>query len=60
MLIYQKTIDRSALRQGFTIPVEYYPQLMAMPGGMPKFGETRNIKIIVEGKSYDAQLKNQA
>lgn len=26
---------------------------------MPKHGESRNIKLIVEVKEYDAQLKNQ-
>ena len=26
---------------------------------MPKHGETRNIKIVIDGVGYDAQLKNQ-
>ena len=30
-----------------------------IPGGMPGHGETRNIKVIIEGVEYDAQLKNQ-
>ena len=59
MFLYQKTIDRSALRQGFQIPVEFHSALKAMPGGMPVHGETRNIKILVDGVEYDAQLKNQ-
>lgn len=59
MLIYQKTVDRSTLRQGFQIPVEFHPLLAAMPGGMPVHGETRNITIIVDGIEYAAQLKNQ-
>lgn len=59
MLVYQKIIDRSALRQGFQIPVEFHHLLKAMPGGMPKYGETRNIKIIIDDVEYDAQLKNQ-
>ena len=59
MFLYQKTIDRSALRQGFQIPVEFHDLLKAMPGGMPRHGETRNIRLIVEGREYDAQLKNQ-
>ena len=29
------------------------------PGGMPGHGETRNIKVIIDGVEYDAQLKNQ-
>lgn len=26
---------------------------------MPQHGETRNIKIVINGVGYDAQLKNQ-
>ena len=59
MFIYQKIIDRSTLRQGFQIPVEYHDLLRAMPGGMPQHGETRDIKIVINGVEYDAQLKNQ-
>lgn len=59
MFLYQKTIDRSTLRQGFQIPVEFHHLLEAMPGGMPLHGDTRNIKILIDGKEYDAQLKNQ-
>lgn len=59
MFIYQKLIDRSTLRQGFQIPVEFHHLLKAMPGGMPQHGETRNIKVMIEGEMYDAQLKNQ-
>lgn len=59
MFIYQKLIDRSTLRQGFQIPVEYHDLLRAMPGGMPRYGETRDVKILIDGEAYDAQLKNQ-
>lgn len=59
MFIYQKTVDRSTLRQGFQIPVEFHPLLAAMPGGIPVHGETKNITIIVDGVEYAAQLKNQ-
>ena len=59
MFLYQKLIDRSTLRQGFQIPVEFHPLLQLMPGGMPSHGETRNIKILIDGVEYDAQLKNQ-
>ena len=59
MFLYQKLIDRSTLRQGFQIPVECHYLLKGMPGGMPIHGETRNIKVIIDGVEYDAQLKNQ-
>ena len=59
MFLYQKLIDRSTLRQGFQIPVEFHHLLKAMPGGMPRHGETRNVKVVIDGVDYDAQLKNQ-
>lgn len=58
MFLYQKLIDRSTLRQGFQIPVEFHHLLKAMPGGMPKHGETRSVKVLIDGVGYDAQLKN--
>jgi len=59
MFIYQKTVDRSTLRQGFQIPVAFHAALKAMPGGMPMQGETRHIKILIDNQVFDAQLKNQ-
>jgi len=59
MFIFQKLIDRSTLRQGFQIPVEYHALLAASPGGLPLHGETRDIKIFIDGVEFDAQLKNQ-
>lgn len=60
MFLYQKLIDRSTLRQGFQIPVEFHYLLKAMSGWMPKHGETRNVKVVIDGVGYDAQLKNQS
>ena len=59
MFLFQKLIDRSTLRQGFQIPVEFHHLLKATPNGMLKHGETRNIKVVIDGVEYDAQLKNQ-
>lgn len=58
MFLYQKLIDRSTLRQGFQIPVEFHHLLKTIPGGMPKHGETRNVKVMIDGVEYDVQLKN--
>ena len=59
MFLYKKLIDRSTLHQGFQIPVEFHHLLKAMPGGMPKHGDTRSVKVLIDGMGYDAQLKNQ-
>ena len=59
MFLYQKLIDRSTLRQGFQIKEKLNKLLQAMPGGMPQHGETRNVKVVIDGVGYNAQLKNQ-
>jgi len=59
MFLFQKAVDYSTLRQGFTIPVEYFNLLDSIPGGMPAHGETRTIKFIIDGNEFTAQLKNQ-
>lgn len=59
MFIFTKLVDRSSLSEGFTIPVKYHDALHACAGGPIQFGETRCIKIILEGTPYDAYLKNQ-
>lgn len=59
MFLYQKLIDRSSLRQGFQIPVEFHHLLKMMPNGMPLHGQTRHIKVVIDGVGYDVQLKNQ-
>ena len=59
MFTFQKSVDRSTLRQGFQIPVEFHPLLDLTPGGMPNRGEVRAIKVFVDGVEYEAQLKNQ-
>lgn len=32
--LYQKLVDRSTLRQGFSIPVEYQDLFLALSGGL--------------------------
>ena len=59
MFTFQKSVDRSTLRQGFQIPVEFRPLLGLTIGGLPKHGEARAIKVLIDGIEYDAQLKNQ-
>ena len=59
MTHHQKLIDQSILRQGFQIPVEFHHLLKPMPSAMPQHGETRNVKVVIDGVAYDVQLKNQ-
>lgn len=39
--------------------MEFHHLLKAMPGGIPKHGKTRSVKVLIDGVRYDAQLKNQ-
>ena len=48
MFLYQKLIDRFALRQEFQVPVEFHHMLKAMLGGMPQHVETRNVKVVID------------
>ena len=59
MFLYQKQIDRSTLQQGFQIPVVFHHLLKAMPEGMPQHGETRSVKVVIDGVDYDVQMKNK-
>lgn len=59
MFIFQKNVDLSVLREGFTIPVAYFPLLEMMPGGFPQVGEVRQIKLKINELEFDAQLRNQ-
>jgi len=58
--LYQKLVDRSTLRQGFSIPVEYQELFLALSGGLMVHGESMKIKILLDGELYDAEWKNQA
>jgi len=58
--LYQKLVDRSTLRQGFSIPVEYQQLFLALSGGLMVHGESMKVKILLDGELYDAEWKNQA
>ncbi|MBQ0087998.1 MAG: HNH endonuclease [Prevotellaceae bacterium] len=58
--LYQKLVDRSVLRQGLSIPVDYQELFLALSGGLLVHGETMRVKILLDGELYDAEWKNQA
>lgn len=59
MLIFNKEIDQSALNEGVSIPAAYQRILMDGLGVQLLHGQSRNIKIEIDGEFYDAVLKNQ-
>lgn len=57
--IMQKRVDWSLLNQGMTIPVSVCALLKTWNKDILTHGYQLNIKVIINGKSFDAKLKNQ-
>ena len=60
MLIFYKNIDKSVLKQGFTIPVTYMDAIFKNLGFSLSHGEKRIIDILIDGVRFKAELKNIA
>ena len=57
--IMQKTVDWSLLNDGMTIPVSACAALKAWDESILTHGQSKNVKILIDGEFYDAKLKNQ-
>ncbi len=57
--ILQKTVDWSLLNDGMTIPVSVCSLLRAWDESILTHGQSKNIKVLIDGEFYDAKLKNQ-
>ncbi len=60
MFIYSKIVDKSVLWDGFSIPLQYHKIFHMLVPAISEHGENANIKILIDGEFYDAQLKNIA
>lgn len=60
MFIYSKIVDKSVLWDGFSIPSQYHKIFQMLVPTIGEHGENVNIKILIDGEFYDAQLKNIA
>ena len=58
--IYKKEVDWSVLREGFSIPVSIQVVFKERMKNYLKRGEKRDIKVILDGHTYQAKLINQA
>ena len=55
--ILKKSVDWSLFQRGFSIPVEMQNILaLHLSAGFLRHGEKRNIKIILNGETFDATL----
>ena len=57
--LMQKKVDWSLLQDGFAIPLAACSALMEWDESMKIHGQSKEIKILVDGMFYDAKLKNQ-
>lgn len=57
--ILQKTVDWSLLNDGMAIPVLMCSLFRAWDESILTHGQSKDIKILIDGEFYDAKLKNQ-
>ena len=57
--ILQKTVDWSLLNDGMTIPVSVCSLFNSWDESILTHGQSKDIKILIDGEFYDAKLKNQ-
>lgn len=57
--VLKKEVDKSLLTEGFNIPIEFQVVFKRNIGKFLKRGESKDIVLYLNGKSYKAQIKNQ-
>jgi len=57
--IMQKIVDWSLLNDGMTIPVSVCSLFKAWDESILMHGQSKDIKILIDGELYEAKLKNQ-
>ena len=57
-LIFEKTVDKSVLIDGITIPQVYHETLYSHLNNRLEHGQSMSIQIIINGMVYIAQLRN--
>ncbi len=56
--VYKKEVDWSLLMEGLTIPVENQVVFSTIAGRFLKKGESKDIRVYLNGVSYSAKIKN--
>lgn len=56
--VYKKEVDWSLFNYGFAIPLEYQVIFKQIAGRFLERGESKPIKLYLNGQSYDARLQN--
>lgn len=58
--VYKKEVDWSLFNYGFAIPLDYQVVFKQMFGRFLQRGESKDITLYLEGKSYKAKLNNNS
>ena len=58
IMIYQKTVDWSLFKDGFAIPLRVQDYFQSSPLLKTLPGEIKQISLIIDGKTCDAELRN--
>ena len=58
--VYKKEVDWSLFNYGFAIPIEYQVVFSNVAGRFIKRGESKEITLYLNGKSYKAKLNNNS
>ena len=56
--LFKHTVDLSLLTNGFHIQTEFHQLVYALPGGMLRHGESREIKVLIGGEEFVTKLYN--
>lgn len=57
--VLKKEVDKSLLTQGFSIPIDYQVVFKRNLGNFLQRGESKEINLYLNGRSFKAQIKNQ-
>ncbi|MDW5300715.1 MAG: HNH endonuclease signature motif containing protein [Sedimentibacter sp.] len=57
--VFKKEVDKSLLTEGFNIPLDYQVVFKRNLGNFLKRGESKEITLYINERSYKAQIKNQ-
>ncbi len=58
LMLYQKTVDWSLFKDGFAIPLRVQDYFQSSPVLKTLPGEIKQITLIIDGKTCDAELRN--
>ena len=56
--LFEKEVDQSLLKSGFTIPIDAHQRIQDAVGVQLSKGQKTGIRILLDGQLYDALLTN--